>query len=639
MIRAVIAAVVAAGTFIVVVPLVVFSGAATATGSSVRISAVGCGPATCLVGTTSGEVARVGSAALDAPSQVLSGPVTALACTMARCFATGDGLAQAQNPPRRWSRASSPAPPGVALTAVGCGPTVCVSAWSSSRSHPGGAAVTDAAHTVSWQSVALFGMDTTLAATCTQSTCVVAGTDGGRGAVAVVAGGRLRSVGGLGAGTVADDVGCGPQGACLVTGIGDHATTLSLLDTTTGRLAAVPAPGTQVLQAACGTAGDPPRSGSSSSTTTTTQPASGVVCPVVGIGASSPRLSALTLRINGDTPGAMRRARVAPAGEGALDELACDEGSPLCVCVADGPGGQEVFRSDDAGVTWHPISAAALQTTRTGAPPTWVALAVAAAQSTGCATPLGFPPLWAILLGIADVESDFGQSSAPGVASGSNPDGAQGPMQFLPATFARYDEPVPPGGAAPPSPYDAIDAVYAAARLLCANGVARDPQAAVFSYDHSASYVDEVLADARAFAASRGIAPGETPTQAAALGVAESLIGTPYVFGGASPAGFDCSGLVWYSFLAAGVTLPRGAAAQFAIGPPVAVSGLVPGDLVFFSDASGIAHVGIYAGAGEMVDAPHEGADVRFDAFTPVIGAAWGDEVFAGATSPGGATS
>jgi hypothetical protein len=45
-------------------------------------------------------------------------------------------------------------------------------------------------------------------------------------------------------------------------------------------------------------------------------------------------------------------------------------------------------------------------------------------------------------------------------------------MQFEPATFAAYDEPVPPGGAKPPSPYDAVDAVYAAARDLCANGAA-----------------------------------------------------------------------------------------------------------------------------------------------------------------------
>ena len=70
-----------------------------------------------------------------------------------------------------------------------------------------------------------------------------------------------------------------------------------------------------------------------------------------------------------------------------------------------------------------------------------------------------------------------------------------GPMQFLPATFAEYDEPVPPGGAVPPSPYDPVDAVYAAARLLCANGAkgGADLAGAVFAFNHTARYVAEVL--------------------------------------------------------------------------------------------------------------------------------------------------
>ena len=57
-------------------------------------------------------------------------------------------------------------------------------------------------------------------------------------------------------------------------------------------------------------------------------------------------------------------------------------------------------------------------------------------------------------------------------------------MQFEPATFATYDQPVPPGGANPPSPYDPVDAAYAAARMLCANGAANGANlpAAVFAY-------------------------------------------------------------------------------------------------------------------------------------------------------------
>ncbi len=61
-------------------------------------------------------------------------------------------------------------------------------------------------------------------------------------------------------------------------------------------------------------------------------------------------------------------------------------------------------------------------------------------------------------------------------------------MQFEPNTFAAYDQPVPPGGAGPPSPYDPTDAVFAAARLLCADGAAggADLSGAVYAYNHSA---------------------------------------------------------------------------------------------------------------------------------------------------------
>jgi membrane-bound lytic murein transglycosylase B len=96
------------------------------------------------------------------------------------------------------------------------------------------------------------------------------------------------------------------------------------------------------------------------------------------------------------------------------------------------------------------------------------------------------------------VETDFGADTRMSTA------GAIGPMQFLPGTFAEYDVPVPPGGADPPSPYDLVDAVYAATRLLCANGAASgaDVPGALFSYNHSTAYVSEVLAYATAYAAA-----------------------------------------------------------------------------------------------------------------------------------------
>ena len=67
------------------------------------------------------------------------------------------------------------------------------------------------------------------------------------------------------------------------------------------------------------------------------------------------------------------------------------------------------------------------------------------------------------------VETDNGQSTAPGVWSGANSAGAEGPMQFEPATFAAYAT-VGPGGAEPPTPYDPVDAVYTASAMLCADG-------------------------------------------------------------------------------------------------------------------------------------------------------------------------
>ena len=68
-------------------------------------------------------------------------------------------------------------------------------------------------------------------------------------------------------------------------------------------------------------------------------------------------------------------------------------------------------------------------------------------------------------------------------------------MQFEPSTFRQHDTPVPPGGIEPPSPYDPVDAVYAAARMLCADGAGDPPRlrTAIYDYNHSDSYVDEVM--------------------------------------------------------------------------------------------------------------------------------------------------
>jgi cell wall-associated NlpC family hydrolase len=96
--------------------------------------------------------------------------------------------------------------------------------------------------------------------------------------------------------------------------------------------------------------------------------------------------------------------------------------------------------------------------------------------------------------------------------------------------------------------------------------------------------------------------------------VAAGLIGTPYKFGGDDPAqGFDCSGLVFYSFDQLGIEVPRTAADLRHAAKPVARESLTPGDLVFFrSSARRVDHVGIYAGDGRFIHAPSKGAVVTY---------------------------
>ena len=133
----------------------------------------------------------------------------------------------------------------------------------------------------------------------------------------------------------------------------------------------------------------------------------------------------------------------------------------------------------------------------------------------------------------------------------------------------------------------------------------------------------EAAAQAAAGGASNG-GGGSVPDpggsgNSAVVAIAQRYLGVPYVYGGASPSGFDCSGLTMYCYAQVGVGLSHGATDQQHASTPVPISALQPGDLVFFGNASYSYHVGIYVGGGSMINAPHTGAVVSYGS----IGGAW----------------
>jgi len=261
---------------------------------------------------------------------------------------------------------------------------------------------------------------------------------------------------------------------------------------------------------------------------------------------------------------------------------------------------------------------------------------------------------WTILAGIGTVESDNGQTTLPGVHSGSNAFGAAGPMQIGIGGAAGNvwgGAPVHPAGQVVDgvatdedggpnaSVYDPADAIAGAAKYLLEFQVQTNPSAAIFAYNHLQSYVQSVLYYAGTYAgghfsvmsanmpsgssaagcatAAGGLASVIAPTQAVATAIAfaEQQLGKPYLWGATGPDAYDCSGLVMMAYRTAGINLARTSQAQWASETRIPASQVQPGDLVFFAGADGTpaspGHVGLVIGNGQMIEAFATGFPIR----------------------------
>ncbi|CCK24800.1 NLP/P60-family secreted protein [Streptomyces davaonensis JCM 4913] len=268
------------------------------------------------------------------------------------------------------------------------------------------------------------------------------------------------------------------------------------------------------------------------------------------------------------------------------------------------------------------------------------------------------PKIYGVLLngsgqgGNTTVLPDTDNGRYDGTASGER---AVGPFQFLPSTWTSVGQDA--SGDQTADPHNADDAALGAALYQCGQGrdlTQRDQlKEAVFQYNHSATYVANVLGWIDHYTAAAQD-PNLTDVSGGVRTVIEAALaqrGVPYSWGGGNASGpsygiccspngksgtgikgFDCSGLTTYAYAKAGVRLPRTAAAQAGMGRRIparlGTGALKPGDLVFYAYAPGrdstIHHVGIYTGRGQMINAARPGTVVRLDSVNAMSGYAGG---------------
>ena len=156
---------------------------------------------------------------------------------------------------------------------------------------------------------------------------------------------------------------------------------------------------------------------------------------------------------------------------------------------------------------------------------------------------------------------------------------------------------------------DQIASLEAAERLrqerLAAEARARLSRASMQAQNQSVELADALFGQDPSVEAIMAPPPSR---YGGVVGIAMQYLGVPYVWGGASPSGFDCSGFIMYVYGQMGVSLPHHAASQYGVGSPVSRDALEPGDLVFFN---GLGHAGIYIGGGQFIHAPHTGDVVK----------------------------